>query len=162
MRLWEALTRELTEKCWYLIAREDTREEPYALFVRRKKRRDVRLMGSSWIVIPFFFVPGSQLVPSPHSRFRFTAASWERIFGDYLDDNTQWTTAEKLKQFESPCCLLPIASSVTNWLGGTGVCVVNSRQDLPILSLVLLVLFRGSPLPRFGTTQPHAHGYACT
>lgn len=42
-----------------------------------------------------------------------TETETERV---YLDDNTQWTTAEKLKQFESLRRLLPIASSVTNWL----------------------------------------------
>lgn len=74
-------------------------------------------MGSSWIVVPFFFAP----VPAPRSFTPLGSAccglSWERILAGYLDDNTQWTTAEKLKQFEvSPCCLLPIASSVSHKL----------------------------------------------
>lgn len=37
------------------------------------------------------------------------------------------------------------------------MCVVNSRQDLLILFLVLLILFRGSPLPHFGTTYTHTN-----
>lgn len=59
------------------IAREDTREEPSRSVGRKKNRRGeggggVRLMGSSWIVVPFFFVPvpARSLAPLPGSARR--------------------------------------------------------------------------------------------
>lgn len=120
----------LMEKSWYRT-REDTREEALRASWEEKKkgggrRGGVRLMGSSWIVVPFFFVPGSQLVPSLPPSVPLAAASP----GRGLSGTTSTTTPNERPQKNSsnlslPRCLLPIASSVTNWLGWDRCALTN-------------------------------------
>lgn len=118
-------------------------------------------MGSSWIVILFFFVPvsarsvASLLVPPYRGVLRG------------LSGTTSTTTPNERPQKNSSNLSLPVAyyqSPRQSQIGlARPVCApwTPGRRVLLLLPLVLLVLFRGSLLPRFRITQPYRRTYVC-